>query len=64
MKYISAMTSTILVPIDFTPVTEGALKYSIQLVNQLESADILLLHMAKNAKEQAAAEGKLNQMAQ
>lgn len=64
MKYLSAMTSTILVPIDFTPVTEGALKYSIQLVNQLESADILLLHMAKNAKEQAVAEGKLNQMAQ
>lgn len=64
MNYLSAMTSTILVPIDFTPVTEGALKYSIQLANQLESADILLLHMAKNAKEQETAEGKLHQLAQ
>jgi nucleotide-binding universal stress UspA family protein len=57
------MTGNILVPIDFTPVTEGALKQSILLSKQLGSQQITLLHMCKSSKDVKNAEEKLKKLA-
>lgn len=53
----------ILVPIDFTPVTENALKYSIGLTGTLDVTEIILFHVVASDKETAAAETKLRGLA-
>jgi nucleotide-binding universal stress UspA family protein len=52
----------ILVPIDFTPVTENALKYAIGLTTILHVTDIVLFHVVGSDKEKAAATDKLNSL--
>jgi nucleotide-binding universal stress UspA family protein len=52
----------IVVPIDFTPVTENALKYSIGLTAVLEVNNIILFHVVASDKETGAASGKLNSL--
>jgi nucleotide-binding universal stress UspA family protein len=54
----------ILVPIDFTPVTENALKYSIGLTDVLSVTDIILFHVVASDKETDAASKKLNALIQ
>ncbi|HMT27673.1 MAG TPA: universal stress protein [Bacteroidia bacterium] len=49
----------ILVPIDFTPVTENALSYALQLS---PSKKVVLFHVVNSAKEIASAEAKLNDL--
>ncbi len=50
----------ILVPIDFTPVTENALKYAIGLTSILPVSDIILFHVVSSEKDSAAATNNLN----
>lgn len=57
------MNATILVPIDFTPVTEGALKHAILLARQSGNVDVLLLHMCKSERDEPKAKDKLNILA-
>jgi nucleotide-binding universal stress UspA family protein len=54
----------ILVPIDFTPVTENALKYSIGLTETLPVNNITLFHVIASEKESAAAADKLSALIQ
>ncbi|MEO5572197.1 MAG: universal stress protein [Bacteroidia bacterium] len=54
----------ILVPIDFTPVTENALKYSIGLTETLDVSDIILFHVVASEKDSPSASGKLNDLIQ
>lgn len=54
----------ILVPIDFTPVTENALKYSIGLTDVLSVNSIVLFHVVAAEKETGAASDKLNVLIQ
>ncbi len=54
----------IVVPIDFTPVTENALKYSIGLTEVLPVSDIILFHVVDADKETTAASDKLNSLMQ
>jgi nucleotide-binding universal stress UspA family protein len=52
----------ILVPIDFTPVTENALKYAIGLTNILAVNGIVLFHVVSSEKDSATAMYNLNQL--
>ena len=52
----------ILVPIDFTPVTENALKYSIGLTGTLDVSEIILFHVVSSEKDSAAAFEKLGNL--
>lgn len=52
----------IVVPIDFTTVTENALRYAIGLTDVLGVSDILLFHVTASDKETVAANGKLNEL--
>ncbi len=53
----------ILVPIDFTPVTENALKYAIGLTDVLGVTNIILFHVVAAEKEITDATTKLNSLA-
>jgi len=53
----------ILVPIDFTPVTENALKYSIGLTGKLGVNEIILFHVVSSDKDSANAASKLQNLA-
>jgi nucleotide-binding universal stress UspA family protein len=50
--------STLLVPYDFTPVADSAVKDAITIAKQTR-ADVLLLHVVKNTKDMQAANTKL-----
>ena len=50
----------ILVPLDFTPVTENALMYAIGLTDVLGVSNIILFHVTVSDKETAEASAKLN----
>jgi nucleotide-binding universal stress UspA family protein len=54
----------ILVPIDFTPVTENALKYAIGLTGILPVTNIILFHVVSSEKDVAPATGNLNTLMQ
>jgi nucleotide-binding universal stress UspA family protein len=54
----------ILVPIDFTAVTENALKYAVGLTGTLEVSDIVLFHVVPSEKEAAAAQASLDKLAE
>src|SRR5438094_576188 len=54
----------IVVPIDFTPVTENALKYSIGLTDVLPVSNIILFHVVASDKESAAVSHKLHELIQ
>lgn len=54
----------IVVPIDFTPVTENALKYAIGLTDVLFVSNIILFHVVGSDKETAATSDKLNGLIQ
>ena len=54
----------LLVPIDFTPVTENALKYAIDFSDRQSVSEIILFHVVGTAKEIPAATGKLNLLAE
>jgi len=54
----------ILVPLDFTPVTENAFKYSIGLTKVLSVSDIILFHVVATEKETSDASDKLNKLIQ
>lgn len=51
----------ILVPIDFTPVTENALKYSLKLP---PSKEVVLFHVVNSRSDLAKAESRLNELAE
>ena len=51
---------TILVPWDFTEVTENALQHAVKLSSYLKNK-IQLIHIVKTAKQKEEAENKLNQ---
>lgn len=57
------MTRTILVPIDFSKITVGGLKFAIKLGKQIGNVEITLLHLVKSKKEVEAAEKKLQKVA-
>lgn len=50
--------STLLVPYDFTPVADSAVKDAITIAKQTR-ADVMLLHVVKNTKDMQAANTKL-----
>ena len=52
----------ILVPLDFTPVTENALSYAIGLTDVLGVTNITLFHVTASEKETTEATDKLNQL--
>jgi len=52
----------LLVPIDFTPVTEAALQHALILA-RVTSAQVILLHIVKDPAEVVAAQKKLEQLA-
>lgn len=54
----------ILVPIDFTPVTENALKYAIGLTNILAVENIVLFHVVSSEKDSSQAMYNLNQLSE
>ncbi|HKR05190.1 MAG TPA: universal stress protein [Bacteroidia bacterium] len=54
----------ILVPIDFTPVTENALKYSIGLTDVLSVSHVILFHVVASDKDADAASEKLTALIQ
>ena len=54
----------LLVPIDFTPVTENALKYSIGLANVLPVENIVLFHVVASEKDISSAKVNLEQLIQ
>src|SRR3982751_3604938 len=54
----------ILVPIDFTPVTENALKYSIGLTDTLDVSEIILFNVVASEKERGSSSEKLNNLIQ
>jgi len=54
----------ILVPIDFTPVTENALKYAIGLTGILPVTNIVLFHVVSSEKDVTGAVGNLNVLIQ
>lgn len=58
-----AIKYNVLVPIDFTPVTENALKFALDL-SKTHQSSIMLLHVVEYVKEKAAAEQKLNLLIQ
>jgi nucleotide-binding universal stress UspA family protein len=53
----------LLVPIDFTPVTENALKYSIGLAGVMPVTHIILFHVVSSEKDVRAANEKLDELA-
>src|SRR5436190_2220534 len=54
----------ILVPIDFTPVTENALKYAIGLTNILSVDSIILFHVDEAEKNIESATNNLHELIQ
>ncbi len=54
----------ILVPIDFTPVTENALKYALGLTSILPVTNIILFHVVNSEKDVTLAVGNLNALIQ
>jgi hypothetical protein len=52
----------ILVPIDFTHVTENALKYAIGLTDVLSVTEIVLFHVVASEKDSPEAIYKLNEL--
>jgi nucleotide-binding universal stress UspA family protein len=52
----------ILVPIDFTSVTENALKYSIGLTGTLDVSEIILFHVVASEKDTPSSLEKLNNL--
>lgn len=52
----------LLVPIDFTPVTENALKYGIGLRNALDITDLTLFHVVASDKERSDATARLQSL--
>lgn len=52
----------VLVPLDFTPVTENALRYAIGLTDVLGVSNIILFHVIASEKEAAEATEKLNML--
>jgi nucleotide-binding universal stress UspA family protein len=54
----------ILVPIDFTPITENALKYAIGLTDVLSVKNIILFHVVSSERESAPALNNLNVLIQ
>ena len=54
----------ILVPIDFTPTTENALKYAIGLTKVVDQNEIILFHVTENDKDTATADNKLKALIQ
>ncbi|MFM7729003.1 MAG: universal stress protein, partial [Flavobacteriales bacterium] len=53
--------SKIIVPTDFTPVSEIALRYASQLAGYIKS-EVHLLHIVENEEERAEAESKMKDM--
>lgn len=59
----TANTSKLLVPIDFTDVTRNAMNYAISLAN-LNSDNLIIVHVVKSSKDEAAALQKLKMLAE
>jgi nucleotide-binding universal stress UspA family protein len=57
-----SMSMKILVPIDFTPITENALQYAIGLTDVLSVKNIILFHVVSSEKDAAPALYNLNQL--
>ena len=58
------MKKTILVPIDFSEVTEYALEHALNLCKQIPSSDIILLHIVSGKSAIKGAESKLQVLKQ
>ena len=52
----------IMVPIDFTPTTENALKYAIGLSDTLNVKNIVLFHVVASMNEASTAKNNLEQL--
>jgi len=55
------MSHKVLVPIDFSEITENALKFAIGAAKIFDTG-IALLHIVKNESEKPAAEDRLNEL--